>query len=345
MDSGFDDNGSGLDEWGLETPTPSQLSVGVPATPAGGLALGTTTTGDEASSATGAAMPLSTPGSDRGGIVTARGTGDGLVLRLDGRVDPASLKTGLTDFVTSRRAFLAGQEVALEWVGQIPELSFVAGLTQFLSESFDVTVKESRLLERRVPARAQKVEAGVEMLDTSEPPTARLARHAAFADGQDNLLSDRPTSLFDGVHSLSRSSSAGPGADRAAALSSDALLWDDPDARIIYTTLRSGQKVESEHSIVIFGDVNSGAEVIAGGDIVVLGTLRGVAHAGAYDETGGGRVILALHMQPTQLRIGMVISRGTPDASRSQPEIARVDGTLIVVEQYHARGLSWRRRN
>ena len=46
-------------------------------------------------------------------------------------------------------------------------------------------------------------------------------------------------------------------------------------------SLRSGQKVEFEGSIVIIGDVNCGAEVISGENIVVLGKLRGLAHAGA----------------------------------------------------------------
>jgi septum site-determining protein MinC len=131
---------------------------------------------------------------------------------------------------------------------------------------------------------------------------------------------------------------------------SGSMLWDDPDARVIYGTLRSGQKVETEHSIVVFGDVNSGAEVIAGGDIVILGTLRGIAHAGAYDESGGGRVIFSLNLQPTQLRIGLVISRGaggerTESSPRGGgPEIARVEGNTIVVEPYQSRTVWVRRR-
>jgi septum site-determining protein MinC len=128
------------------------------------------------------------------------------------------------------------------------------------------------------------------------------------------------------------------------------MLWDEPDTRIIYGTLRSGQKVETEHSIVVFGDVNSGAEVIAGGDIVILGTLRGIAHAGAYDESGGGRVIFSLNLQPTQLRIGLVISRGA-GGERSEasprsggPEVARVESNMIVVEPYQSRTVWVRRR-
>jgi septum site-determining protein MinC len=128
------------------------------------------------------------------------------------------------------------------------------------------------------------------------------------------------------------------------------LSWDEPDARVIYGTLRSGQKVETEHSVVVFGDVNSGAEVIAGGDVVILGTLRGIAHAGAYEESGGGRVIFSINLKPTQLRIGLVISRGSgsEDAESTPrgglPEVARVEGNMIVVEPYQSRTVWLRRR-
>ena len=88
--------------------------------------------------------------------------------------------------------------------------------------------------------------------------------------------------------------------------------------------------------------MNSGAEIIAGGDVVVLGTLRGIAHAGAYDESGGGRVIFALDLRPTQLRIGSIISRDGNDSNSKLPEIAHVDGDIIVVEPYNSR--SWKRK-
>ena len=50
-------------------------------------------------------------------------------------------------------------------------------------------------------------------------------------------------------------------------------------------SLRSGQKEEYSGSIVICGDVNAGAEVIAGGNIMIMGALRGLAHAGAHGNT------------------------------------------------------------
>ena len=75
-----------------------------------------------------------------------------------------------------------------------------------------------------------------------------------------------------------------------------------------------------------------------------------IAHAGAYDESGGGRVIFSLNLQPTQLRIGLVISRGSgAENSESMPrgglpEVARVDGSMIVVEPYQSRTVWSRRR-
>ncbi|MCZ6679386.1 MAG: septum site-determining protein MinC [Candidatus Poribacteria bacterium] len=101
-------------------------------------------------------------------------------------------------------------------------------------------------------------------------------------------------------------------------------------------TLRSGQ-VERflEGNIVILGDVNPGAEVTAAGDIIVLGALRGVAHAGALGNTSS--VIIALNLLPTQLRIGRFITRPPAGGKRKrrQAEVARVNGESITVEEFN----------
>ena len=100
-------------------------------------------------------------------------------------------------------------------------------------------------------------------------------------------------------------------------------------------TLRSGQSVHYPGSVVILGDVNPGAEVIAGGDIIVLGALRGVAHAGALGEEGA--VVVAFRLQPTQLRIAHFISRAPDDADLPEPqgpEMAQVRNNLITIQSY-----------
>lgn len=70
-------------------------------------------------------------------------------------------------------------------------------------------------------------------------------------------------------------------------------------------SIRSGQRVEFEGSLVIIGDVNSGAEVIAGENIVVLGALRGLAHAGAKGNKDA--IIAANKIESAQIRISNLI--------------------------------------
>ncbi len=70
-------------------------------------------------------------------------------------------------------------------------------------------------------------------------------------------------------------------------------------------SLRSGQKIETEGSIVILGDVNSGAEVMASDNIIVQGALRGLAHAGAK---GNRQAIIAAGLVDTvQIRIANIV--------------------------------------
>ena len=298
---------------------------------------------------------------ERGGIVTARGTGDGLMLRLDGRVERAGLKSALEEFMKSRAAFLSGQEVTVEWVGGKPDDEFQAEIGQILKNQFSIAVKNApgadphkmeQTKERSgfgaVKPSIAGDDFGGRLSESANPFDLRrrssLSRSTLgrFVQSEDLPPLEGATRLFDGVRDITKGEAPSI-SDRSMAGGSDSLLWDTPDCRIIQATLRSGQKLETEHSLVVLGDVNSGAEIVAGGDILVLGTLRGVAHAGAYDETGGGRIIFALNLQPTQLRIGMVISRGGAGENRERPEIARVDGNMIVVEPYHSKGLSWRR--
>lgn len=102
-------------------------------------------------------------------------------------------------------------------------------------------------------------------------------------------------------------------------------------ALVVSKTLRSGQKVVYEGSVVVTGDVNPGAQIIAGQDIIILGSCRGVAHAGAYGDITA--TITANKILATQLRIAGIISR-SPD-SLDKPdcmEIARIKDGAVVIE-------------
>ena len=95
-------------------------------------------------------------------------------------------------------------------------------------------------------------------------------------------------------------------------------------------TLRSGDVLETEGSALVLGDVNPGARVVAGGHVLVWGTLRGVAHAGCHGETGAR--IVALQLRPLQLRIAAAVARGPeelpPAGYAEQAEL--VDGVIAI---------------
>lgn len=95
-------------------------------------------------------------------------------------------------------------------------------------------------------------------------------------------------------------------------------------------SLRSGQKLESEGSIVIIGDVNSGAEVIASDNIVVLGNLRGLAHAGAKGNKEA--IIAAGTLDTVQIRISNVVKEIDRDEEpiHKQAYISVVDEQIII---------------
>ena len=95
-------------------------------------------------------------------------------------------------------------------------------------------------------------------------------------------------------------------------------------------SLRSGQRLETEGSLVILGDVNSGAEVIASDNIVVLGALRGLAHAGAK---GNKQAIIAAGLfDAVQVRIANVVKEINRDEEplHKQAYISIVEGKVII---------------
>ena len=94
--------------------------------------------------------------------------------------------------------------------------------------------------------------------------------------------------------------------------------------------MRSGQKLESEGSLVILGDVNSGAEVMASDNIVVLGALRGLAHAGAK---GNKQAIIAAGLIDTvQIRIANVVKEIDRDEEfmHKQAYVSIIDNNIVI---------------
>lgn len=91
----------------------------------------------------------------------------------------------------------------------------------------------------------------------------------------------------------------------------------------LHKTIRSGVEVRHPGTLIIIGDVNPGGALIAAGDILVWGCLRGVAHAGAQGDRQ--RSIMALAMKPTQLRIANAVARAPEQSPRQlEPEVAHI---------------------
>lgn len=108
---------------------------------------------------------------------------------------------------------------------------------------------------------------------------------------------------------------------RSFATPEPALVPDDP--LYLQTTIRSGVEIRHPGTVVILGDLNPGGVVIAGGDILVWGRLRGIAHAGARGNSQCR--IMALQMEPTQLRIADQMARAPASAPEQfYPEVAQV---------------------
>lgn len=108
---------------------------------------------------------------------------------------------------------------------------------------------------------------------------------------------------------------------------------ESPDgALFVWRTVRSGQIVRHHGHITVVGDVNAGAEVVAGGSVVVWGRLRGTVHAGALGDRTV--IICAIELRPMQLRIADLIARAPDGGAAGHPEVAYIDGDQITVESW-----------
>ena len=99
---------------------------------------------------------------------------------------------------------------------------------------------------------------------------------------------------------------------------------------MVNKTLRGGQEIRTKSSVLVCGNVNPGAQIIAGGSIDVRGICRGMVHAGAYGDTSA--IVVADHLMPTQIRIASFIAR-SPDHMDMTEKAERAsikDGQIVI---------------
>ncbi len=111
----------------------------------------------------------------------------------------------------------------------------------------------------------------------------------------------------------------------------DTALHGD-QAVLVQRTLRSGHSIKHPGHVTVIGDVNPGAEIIAGGNVVVWGRLKGMVHAGAQGNESA--IICALELSPTQLRIAEKISITPTTKKKPVPEIAQLKDGKVIAEPW-----------
>jgi len=157
-----------------------------------------------------------------------------------------------------------------------------------------------------------------------------------------NEINDRDLSLWAVLSESSQTESTakmlglatqiGKSASENTKFGSEAKHNIGEDALLIQRTLRSGFSLKYAGHVIVFGDVNPGAEIVASGNIIVWGRLRGLAHAGAEGDEGA--VVCALDLSPTQLRISDAIAVTPKRRGKPKPEIAQLQDGQVVAETW-----------
>lgn len=155
-----------------------------------------------------------------------------------------------------------------------------------------------------------------------------------------DMLSDRGVQLWSVISDHQATASAA--ADLGLSIAHPGVTFDPADvvtsefhgdeAILLHRTMRSGQSIHHSGHIIIVGDVNPGAVISAGGNILVWGRLRGTVHAGS--DGNENAIICALDMSPTQLRIATQIAISPTVRGSSQPEVARIHEGQLVAEAW-----------
>lgn len=297
-----------------------------------------------------------TEDTDTSNVITARGTEEGLILRIDGKANWDDIVQEMDAFLGGRKRFFEGGEIAIEWIERLPTKDQSQFLETWLRDNFGIGIVQRKRRLQKLLGQTRGVtphnsldntggfydQASFDMAETSDSSAigSLLDRVEKLAQGEEYEGLARESAL---AFASDAPFQGGAYTEKVSQfLGSDLLFDEEANARIIFGTLRSGQRVETPFSLIVIGDVNPGADVVAGGDILVMGSLRGTAHAGAYEDDTLDRVVISLHMQPMQLRIGSVVSRGGTEIGKG-PEVAKIDNRMIVVEPYSAKLLANRR--
>jgi septum site-determining protein MinC len=265
-----------------------------------------------------------------------RGGARGLEIVIDGRATADAIAAAVTDRLAEAPTFFRGSDVRIRVedgplpAGCLSKLDTIAGQFELRIVEVGAAPKRASTLTGDDGVPLANLAAGsAPSAATADPAQVALPLSGAAPSTAPAPVAPSGPVIAPPVH---------PPIDQLELALAEDLEPDIevvPDTRVLVGPVRSGVILEHRGHLIIFGDVNPGAEIRAEGNIVVLGRLRGTAHAGINREVG---FILALRLEPQQLRIGRMVARASDsDTPAAAPEIAHVTNASIVVERYLGR--------
>ena len=233
------------------------------------------------------------------GNIAIKGTRNGLLLTLEPETPFSDLLNALSHRLSEAPGFFRGASLALDTRRRNLRISERTQLEELLANyQMSVTSLEQTFIAKQHEPEFISTDVGSELsLDVDNEPTITAEILSQQTQAQASILDPR----------------------------------DSDDTLFLRRTIRSGQAIHHASSIVILGDVNPGAEIVASGDIIVWGVLRGMVHAGYPNNENA--IVCSLLLAPVQLRIAHLLSR-PPDGFQVQarPEFATIKNGQIVVE-------------
>ncbi len=228
------------------------------------------------------------------GYIAIKGTRNGLLLTLEPETPFGELLNALAERLAEAPAFFRGASLSVDTSHRVLRMSERTQLEALLAH-YQMSMAPSSLT-MTLPSSPQS--AITQDLGVAEPWLASAASQAAPTI--DLTTSD---------------------------------LRESSDTLFLRRTVRSGQAIHHPSTVVVLGDVNPGAEIVAGNDIIIWGVLRGMVHAGYPNNEGA--IVCSLLLAPVQLRIAHLLSR-PPEGVEVQPrpEVATIRNGQIVVESW-----------
>ncbi len=274
----------------------------------------------------------------------------GLEILVDGAATVDAIAAELIRRLEEAPGFFRGSDVRVRVDGAMPA-GCLARLVE-IAARFELAIVEVGPRKPNPAARREVAEASAPVPQPAlaagtAPASAAPELPAAAAEPQASASAAEPQASASAPAPAPQATAAAtampePEAPEISIVEASDPMSDIPIAapapertRMVVGPVRSGVILEHPGNLIVVGDVNPGAEVRAQGNIVILGRLRGIAHAGIGREHG---FILALRLEPQQLRISRVVARASDaEAASNGTEIAYVTDKSIIVERYTGR--------